>query len=74
MLHLLGVPVPDDMDGRVLTELLEPMASRSAAAPILEPAFAGAQANGGSAVPVDSSYSDEDDAAIQQRLADLGYL
>ena len=24
VLHLLGVPVPDDMDGRVLTELLEP--------------------------------------------------
>ena len=25
VLHLLGVPVPDDMDGRVLTEILEPM-------------------------------------------------
>ena len=25
VLHLLGVPVPDDMDGRVLTEMLEPM-------------------------------------------------
>ncbi len=24
VLHLLGVPVPDDMDGRVLTELLDP--------------------------------------------------
>ncbi len=74
VLHLLGVPVPDDMDGRVLTELLEPMASRSAHVLAMEPAFAGAPANGVSAVPGESSYSDDDDAAIQQRLADLGYL
>ena len=74
VLQLLGVPVPDDMDGRVLTELLEPMPFRSPHAPVLEPAFAGAQANGGPDLPLDSSYSDDDDAAIQQRLADLGYL
>jgi predicted AlkP superfamily phosphohydrolase/phosphomutase len=74
VLHLLGVPVPDDMDGRVLTELLEPMAASSAAVPVLEPAFASAQANGGFSEPVDSSYSEDDNAAIQQRLADLGYL
>ena len=35
-------PVPDDMDGRVLTELLEPAPSVSATAPVLEPAFAAA--------------------------------
>jgi predicted AlkP superfamily phosphohydrolase/phosphomutase len=74
VLHLLDVPVPDDMDGRVLTELLEPMPARLAAIPILEPAFASAQANGDTSEPVDSSYSEEDNAAIQQRLADLGYL
>ena len=43
VLHLLGVPVPDDMDGRVLTELLEPMASRSAHVLAMEPAFAEAR-------------------------------
>jgi predicted AlkP superfamily phosphohydrolase/phosphomutase len=74
VLHLLGVPVPDDMDGRVLTELLEPMPSPSAHELALEPAFAGAPAIGVSTVPTDSAYSDDDDAAIQQRLADLGYL
>ena len=74
VLHLLGVPVPDDMDGRVLTEILEPMYAQSSAVPILEPAFAGAHAHGGSVVSSESTYSDEDDAAIQQRLADLGYL
>ena len=74
MLHLLGVPVPDDMDGRVLTEVLEPMAARSVSTPILEPALAGAQGNGGTSLPAETSYADEEDAAIQQRLADLGYL
>ncbi len=27
VLHLLGVPVPADMDGRILTELLDPVAA-----------------------------------------------
>ena len=34
VLHLLGVPVPDDMDGRVLTELLEPSLARAALEPM----------------------------------------
>ena len=36
VLHLLGVPVPDDMDGRVLTEILDP-AFAPAAAPARRP-------------------------------------
>jgi len=28
----------------------------------------------GAALPIAASYSEEEDAAIQQRLADLGYL
>ena len=70
VLHLLGVPVPADMDGRVLTELLEP----ASPLPVLEPALAAAQTNGTHASAFDSSYTPEEDAAIQQRLADLGYL
>lgn len=66
VLHLLGVPVPADMDGRVLGEVLDPSLVPIPAA---------------EAVPMDiasdapeSGYSEEEDAAIQQRLADLGYL
>jgi hypothetical protein len=65
ILRLLGVPVPSDMDGRVLTEVLDP--AIGAAQEIMGPLV-------GVAEPVPSAYTDEEDAAIQQRLADLGYL
>jgi predicted AlkP superfamily phosphohydrolase/phosphomutase len=74
VLHLLGIPVPDDMDGRVLTELLEPELAMPAAASVREPVYASAPAGGISSAPVEFSYNDDDDAEIQQRLADLGYL
>jgi predicted AlkP superfamily phosphohydrolase/phosphomutase len=72
VLHLLGIPVPDDMDGRVLTELLEPAPSLASPRPVLAPAVAAANGKPGS--PIDSPYTADEDAAIQQRLADLGYL
>ncbi len=87
VLHLLGVPVPDDVDGRVLGELLE-----------FDPALA-AGGNGSGSVPHQQSpcgvvgngkheaevpclspmangsgYNEQEDAAVQQRLSDLGYL
>ena len=70
VLHLLGVPVPDDMDGRVLAEVLDPA---------LVPAEVVASHALGAPPPLsveatDSGYTDEEDEAIQQRLADLGYL
>jgi predicted AlkP superfamily phosphohydrolase/phosphomutase len=74
VLHLLGVPVPDDMDGRVLTELLEPAATVSASLPRLEPVLAAAPAGVTSADPGVFAYTDDENAEIQQRLADLGYL
>ena len=74
VLHLLGVPVPEDMDGRVLTELLEPVSSLRPAVSALEPALASAQTLETSSVAAGSNYSHDDDAAIKQRLADLGYL
>jgi predicted AlkP superfamily phosphohydrolase/phosphomutase len=67
VLHLLGVPVPEDMDGRVLLDVLDPTLPRpqpQAASPPDEP----------EPVTVPSGYTEEEDAAIQQRLADLGYL
>ncbi len=65
ILHLLGVPIPADMDGRVLTELLDPECVTSVATEAFDK-------TSGEAVAV--AYTEEEDAAIQQRLADLGYL
>lgn len=62
ILHLLGLPVPRDMDGRVLTEMLQET-------PEVE--FGGSgeleRARGG-------GYSDEEEAEVVERLKDLGYL
>jgi predicted AlkP superfamily phosphohydrolase/phosphomutase len=89
VLHLLGVPVPADLDGRVLTKLLDPRAApvSSASVPVAassllyQPSLSGVAGNGGGhgspsalsglAIP---PYSDEEDDAIRERLADLGYL
>jgi predicted AlkP superfamily phosphohydrolase/phosphomutase len=84
VLHLMGVPVPDDMDGRVLHELLDPSADVDPAdqAPIAVAAGSLYQSTlaalpssfEGLAGALPSSYNEEDDASVQQRLADLGYL
>jgi predicted AlkP superfamily phosphohydrolase/phosphomutase len=67
VLRLLGVSVPADMDGRVLTEVLDPaLAVADEATP--EPVAVAATAT------ENPAYTDEEDSAIQQRLADLGYL
>ncbi len=65
VLALLGVPVPDDLDGRVLDEVLD-----AAALPRATPATAATFAT----VNEDTAYSDADEAAVQKRLAELGYL
>ena len=76
VLQVLGVPVPADMDGRVLTELLAPSVIPASSVPIAGPASGvyAPSSMAGAALPVAASYSEEEDAAIQQRLADLGYL
>jgi predicted AlkP superfamily phosphohydrolase/phosphomutase len=66
ILHLLGVPVPQDMDGRVLTEILDPAVASAVASD--------GESSAGSSASVPVAYTEEEDAAIQQRLADLGYL
>jgi predicted AlkP superfamily phosphohydrolase/phosphomutase len=71
VLHLLGVPVPADMDGRVLSEILNPAHVPDAASSVDEPLPSSGPPNGDS---VPGAYTEEEDAAIQQRLADLGYL
>ncbi len=68
VLQLLGIAIPSDLDGQVLDSMLVPAAQTQL--PVEEQRE--------SPVPVasgyDSGYSDEEDAAIQQRLEDLGYL
>jgi predicted AlkP superfamily phosphohydrolase/phosphomutase len=67
VLHLLGVPVPSDMDGRVLSELFDPA---------IVPPVTTESMDGTTSVsePVEAAYTEEEDAEIQQRLADLGYI
>src|SRR2546430_13748666 len=67
LLHLLDVPVPEDMDGKVLTSDFQPD-FRSAHA-----VRAGA-ASGTSRADHPSGYTDEESAKVEERLQALGYL
>jgi predicted AlkP superfamily phosphohydrolase/phosphomutase len=66
ILHLMGVPVPEDMDGRVIVEAIRPE-------------YASLQAlvrdgtSDGEQVP-EAELSDADRAAITERLRSLGYV
>jgi predicted AlkP superfamily phosphohydrolase/phosphomutase len=67
LLHLLDVPVPEDMDGKVLTSIFHPdflsaHAVRSGAA------------SGTSGADRPSGYTDEESAKVEERLQALGYL
>ena len=63
VLQLLGVPAPDDLDGRPLSEVLDPS---------VRPALAAVAASTPAHPPPDRDP--EDDEAVKRRLADLGYL
>lgn len=67
LLHLLGVPVPDDMDGRVLTEALKPewLAQHPITYQTVEPDADESQ---------DSIYGEAEEAQVKERLRALGYL
>jgi len=67
LLHLLGVPVPDDMDGRVLTEALDPQ--WLARHPIVR-----TTPDAPSGGDKEFEYSDEDQALVEKHLRALGYL
>ena len=66
ILYLLGLPIPDDMDGRVLTELFDP--ARLAERPV-ETFAAPVAANGAGA-----ELSSSDREAVLARLKGLGYV
>ena len=67
VLYLMGLPVPSDMDGRVLLEALEPAYTRDHPVVAGEPAVV--------AGPVEGySYSAEEQAQIEEQLRGLGYI
>jgi predicted AlkP superfamily phosphohydrolase/phosphomutase len=67
LLHLLDVPVPEDMDGKVLTSIFHPDFLSAHAV------RAGA-ASGTSGADRPSGYTDEESAKVEERLQALGYL
>lgn len=67
LLHLLGVPVPDDMDGRVLTEALDPQWLTCHPITHTTPDTHGGEGE-------EFEYGNQDEALIEERLRALGYL
>ena len=67
ILHILGVPVPEDMDGRVLKEIFAPDSD-----------YAGrkVQYQGPSVIEKEkaAAYSKKEEAKIKKRLEALGYI
>jgi len=65
LLHILKIPIPDDMDGRVLKDLFEP-----------ESDFARREIHLAKAAPfrVDREAEEPPDESIRKSLQDLGYL
>lgn len=66
ILHLLGVRVPDDMDGRILNEIFVDHCPPEAQAYAATVADGSAYGNG--------IYSSEDEEKISERLKSLGYV
>jgi predicted AlkP superfamily phosphohydrolase/phosphomutase len=67
LLHLFGLAVPEDMDGRVLADALRPEFLAT------HPVKAGA-ASGISESDRSSGYTEEESAKVEERLQALGYL
>ena len=67
ILHYLGLPVPQYMDGRVLTGAFSD--EFNAANPV-----AYSQVDPGNGAGSDSAYSDAEEEMVMQKLRDLGYV
>lgn len=85
ILHLMGLPVPEDADGRVLEEALGSAAVKAAAVDAGKMETAAAASEAASAAAADKApacqqkdvtdvYSQEDEEEIRKRLEKLGYL
>ena len=64
ILHILGVPAPADMDGRVLSEALAPDLRARAAQTIEAAGYAASQVD----------FTADEQAEVEERLRALGYL
>ena len=69
ILYPLDIPIPEDMDGRLLTDAFTDAFRRAH-----EPVYEGPTGDRGDAPPKDGGYSREEEAAIRARLRDLGYV
>ena len=67
MLYLLGEPIPADLEGRLLTEAIEP-----ALLDARPPVYADAPRDRGRRPS--TSYEGESHAEVEERLRSLGYL
>ena len=67
LLYLLGSPVPEDMDGKVLTSAFRPEFLTA------HPVRAG-NASGVSETHRQSGYTEQESAKVEERLRALGYL
>ena len=67
LLSVMGVPVPGDMDGRVLTEAFE---EALAPASVSGPAALSGKGEGSTG----DGYSDSEAREVSERLRSLGYL
>ncbi|MDH4209431.1 MAG: hypothetical protein OEV76_11200, partial [Anaerolineae bacterium] len=72
VLHIMGLPIPSDMDGRVLTEILAPAFLESW--PIKKGEPIGLWPDEAKASFSEEIISDEDEEQIRTRLDALGYL
>lgn len=65
--HLLGLPVPNDMDGRVLTEALDPQWLARHPISYTTPGLPSGKGE-------EFEYSDEEETLVEEHLRALGYL
>src|SRR5690606_24959890 len=71
VLYLLDQPIPPDMDGRALTELIQP--NHLAQHPP-RPAATPARLDEGEMLPEPAGYRPEEEAEIEDQLRQLGYI
>jgi len=69
VLYAMGLGVPENLEGRVVTEVLDP--GFVASHPVERSVGEAPVTRGGSSQP---SYTEEEEEAIQKRLEELGYL
>ena len=65
VLHLMDCPIPGDVDGHVLTQILTPESTHN---------HAPVQTAADESTPVAVTFSDQEEKEIEERLQGLGYL